>query len=212
MKINYNEVFKERINEISNLNDKPSLFLHACCGPCLTYPLSILVKYFKVTVGYINPNIYPESEYDLRFNELKRFVDEYSKDENVNINVVSFKYNYNDYLCAVKGYEDNIEGGERCTICHRLRLSLAYDYAEENKFDYFATVMTVSSKKPSNLLNEIAIDLSKDKKTKYLPSDFKKENGNLKGIQIAKHYNLYRQCYCGCSFSYEEMQKRIKKQ
>ena len=85
-KINYNERFKEFIKTLGD--KKPSLLLHACCGPCLTYPLSVLVKYFNVTVLYVNPNIYPKEEYELRYKEVKRFVEEYSKDEGIKIDLV----------------------------------------------------------------------------------------------------------------------------
>ena len=200
-KINYNERFKDTIKKLGE--NKPSLLLHACCGPCLTYPLSILVKHFKVTVLYVNPNIYPKEEYELRYREVKRFVEEYQKDENVSIELVKEDVPYEDYLNIVKGHEKDLEGGQRCLLCHEYRMDLAYSYASKNNFDYFTTVMTVSSKKPSQILNEIGLELSKKYvNTKLLEADFKKENGQLIGINIAKKYNLYRQCYCGCEFSY----------
>ena len=200
-KINYNERFKDTIKKLGE--NKPSLLLHACCGPCLTYPLSILVKHFKVTVLYVNPNIYPKEEYELRYREVKRFVEEYQKDENVSIELVKEDVPYEDYLNIVKGHEKDLEGGQRCLLCHEYRMDLAYSYASKNNFDYFTTVMTVSSKKPSQTLNEIGNELSKKYlNTKFLEADFKKENGQLIGINIAKKYNLYRQCYCGCEFSY----------
>lgn len=200
-KINYNERFKDTIKKLGE--NKPSLLLHACCGPCLTYPLSILVKHFKVTVLYVNPNIYPKEEYELRYREVKRFVEEYQKDENVSIELVKEDVPYEDYLNIVKGHEKDLEGGQRCLLCHEYRMDLAYSYASKNNFDYFTTVMTVSSKKPSQILNEIGLELSKKYvNTKFLEADFKKENGQLIGINIAKKYNLYRQCYCGCEFSY----------
>ncbi|MDR1012986.1 MAG: epoxyqueuosine reductase QueH, partial [Lactobacillales bacterium] len=34
----------------------------------------------------------------------------------------------------------------------------------------------------------------------YLPSDFKKNNGYKRSIEMCKEYNIYRQCYCGCIF------------
>ena len=200
-KINYNERFKDTIKKLGE--NKPSLLLHACCGPCLTYPLSILVKHFKVTVLYVNPNIYTKEEYELRYREVKRFVEEYQKDENVSIELVKEDVPYEDYLNIVKGHEKDLEGGQRCLLCHEYRMDLAYSYASKNNFDYFTTVMTVSSKKPSQTLNEIGNELSKKYlNTKFLEADFKKENGQLIGINIAKKYNLYRQCYCGCEFSY----------
>ena len=36
---------------------------------------------------------------------------------------------------------------------------------------------------------------------KYLPSDFKKENGYKKSIELSNKYGLYRQNYCGCIYS-----------
>ena len=35
----------------------------------------------------------------------------------------------------------------------------------------------------------------------FLPSDFKKNNGYLRSIELSKEYDLYRQDYCGCDFS-----------
>ena len=102
-KINYNERFKEFIKTLGD--KKPSLLLHACCGPCLTYPLSVLVKYFNVTVLYVNPNIYPKEEYELRYKEVKRFVEEYSKDEGIKIDLVKEDVPYEEYLDVVKGHE-----------------------------------------------------------------------------------------------------------
>jgi len=214
-KEDFNLDFKEEIEKIKKSGEKHTLFLHACCGPCLTYPLSVLVKYFKVTVGYINPNIYPEEEHQKRLDNLIRFVDGLNQENGTDVKVISFPYDYEDYLKAVKGHEEDKEGGERCTICQTLRLEESFKYADDNHFDYFTTVMTVSSKKPSALLNEICLGLQKKyPSTKFLKSDFKKEDGQLKGIKLAKEFYLYRQNYCGCSFSlkarreYEEEKKK----
>ena len=97
-----------------------------------------------------------------------------------------------------------------CLKCHQYRLELAYKYAYEHKFDFFTTVMTVSCLKPSAELNKIAFDLEKKyPTTKYLYSDFKKNNGQLIGIKLAKEFDIYRQNYCGCKFSLLERDKRL---
>ena len=36
---------------------------------------------------------------------------------------------------------------------------------------------------------------------KWLPSDFKKRDGENRSQQLAEQYGLYRQLYCGCEFS-----------
>jgi len=107
-KINYNEIFKKEIEEISKLDKKPTLLLHACCGPCLTYPLSILKDYFNVTVAYFNPNIFPKEEYEKRYQTLMSFVSRYAKD----IKVVTCDYNHEIYLNKVKGYEKEKKAGK----------------------------------------------------------------------------------------------------
>ena len=35
----------------------------------------------------------------------------------------------------------------------------------------------------------------------YLPSDFKKNNGYKRSIDMCAEYDVYRQCYCGCIFA-----------
>lgn len=201
----YNLKFKEMVNEIKNNNTRPSLFLHACCGPCLTYPLSILLDYFDVTVGFFNPNIQPLEEYNKRLETLKEFISKYSLDRGREIPLVVNEEDFVKYSSVFQDRSDDHEGGKVCLRCHAYRMSLAYKYAYENRFDYFTTVMTVSCKKPSKELNELAFEMEKlYPTTKYLYSDFKKENGQLKGIEIAKKYSLYRQNYCGCLVSLKE--------
>lgn len=53
----------------------PSLLLHSCCAPCSSYCLEYLSQYFKITVFYYNPNIYPEEEYTKRVAEQQHFIE-----------------------------------------------------------------------------------------------------------------------------------------
>ena len=41
---------------------------------------------------------------------------------------------------------------------------------------------------------------------RHLPSDFKKQNGYLRSLQLSEEYGLYRQDYCGCEFSAARLQ------
>lgn len=205
----YQRKYLSLIEEIDNSGKRPTLFLHACCGPCLTYPLSILIDHFDVTVGFFNPNIYPVEEYQKRLETLTRFIEEYSKARGVRIPLVVNEEDFLKYQKAFEKRKDDYEGGKTCLACHAYRMGLAYQYAFEHHFDYFTTVMTVSCKKPSRELNEIAEKLALQyPTTKYLYSDFKKDNGQLKGILISKEYNLYRQDYCGCLPSLEERKRQ----
>ena len=77
-KINYQKLMEDLIKENCMDNDcTPRLLLHSCCGPCSTYCIQTLSEYFKVTVFYYNPNIYPPEEYHMRAQEQKRFIDEF---------------------------------------------------------------------------------------------------------------------------------------
>lgn len=208
----YQNLYKETVTMLEKEKRRPSLFLHACCGPCLTYPLSILLDHFDVTVGFFNPNIQPEEEYQKRLATLKEFLSSYAKDRGVQIPLV---INEDDFLMYNSLFRDRFkdhEGGNTCLRCHSYRMGLAYEYAYMHHYEYFTTVMTVSCKKPSRELNLIAMELAKKYPgTKYLYSDFKKDDGQLKGILLAKKYNLYRQDYCGCIPSLLERQAYKKR-
>ena len=76
-------------------------------------------------------------------------------------------------------------------------------------FDYWTTVLSVSPHKNSQWINEIGASFPQEK-TQFLFSDFKKNNGYLKSVKFAALYNLYRQNYCGCVYSYQDMLEREK--
>ncbi len=204
-----NALIKGVISESVRTGKKPSLFLHACCGPCLTYPFSILAKYFDLTVGFFNPNIYPIEEHEKRLFTMESFLQRYMAENNLNARFVILDDNFEDYEKHMVARKDDVEGGQACLSCHAYRLYIGFKYADDRHFDYYTTVMTVSCRKPSAALNMLAERLSSGfKNTKYLFSDFKKEDGQLKGIKIAKEYSLYRQDYCGCKYSLEERNER----
>lgn len=195
--MNYNEEFNKIID---NLNDRKTILLHSCCAPCSSYVISKLIDYFDITILYYNPNIEPMEEYEKRKKEQIRFINELNR----NIKILDTPYDNELYREKIKGLENLPEGGKRCNECIKLRLIRTINKALENNFDYFGTTLTVSPHKNSKLINELGIELSKGKNIKYLISDFKKENGYIKSIEIAKQYNLYRQNYCGCLFTRKE--------
>ena len=184
MNINYNEEMKKIIKE---LNGNNKLLLHSCCGPCSTAVIERLKDYFDITVLYYNPNIEPYEEYLKRKKEQIRLLSE-----------LNIKHMDIDYL-----NEKEPENGARCHICYRLRLEKTAKLAKENNFDYFATTLTVSPYKNAKVINEIGLNLQNKYNIKYLQSDFKKEDGYKRSIELSKKYELYRQDYCGCLFSKE---------
>lgn len=182
-----------------NLKYKPKLLLHSCCGPCSSHVITFLAKYFKIDVLYYNPNIYPEDEYIKRKNEQIRLINELKKD--CELDIIDCDYEKEKFYEYVKGLEKEKEGGKRCYKCFKLRLEKTAQVAKEKKYDYFTTTLSVSPYKNSQVLNEIGIELEKIYNIRWLPSDFKKEEGYKKSIELSKKYNLYRQHYCGCIYS-----------
>ena len=73
--------------------------------------------------------------------------------------------------------------------------------AQELGYDYFGSALTISPKKNAALINQIGMDIQKIYGTQYLPSDFKKNKGYERSLQMCKEYDIYRQCYCGCVFA-----------
>lgn len=191
MKNNYNNLMKDIINENISLGNKPKLFLHFCCVPCLTYPFSLLSEYFDITVYFSNSNIDSEKEFNRRLNELKKLG---------KIKLLVDSYNHEEYLHIIKGLEGEKEGGKRCIKCFYYRMNKTAEKAKELGFDYFTTVLTVSPYKNAEIINNIGYALEEKYHIKYLPSDFKKEDGYKKGVEMSKKLNLYRQDYCGCEF------------
>lgn len=192
---------------ISSLNDTPKLLLHACCAPCSSYCLEYLSQYFEITVLYYNPNISPEEEFGKRAAEEKRLISEMRVKNPVTL--VVDEYNPREFFDAVKGLENEPEGGERCFVCYRLRLERSAKYAAEHGFDYFCSTLSISPLKKAQKLNEIGEELSGIYKVKNLPNDFKKKGGYLRSIELSREYGLYRQNYCGCVFSKREQNKGI---
>jgi predicted adenine nucleotide alpha hydrolase (AANH) superfamily ATPase len=82
------------------------------------------------------------------------------------------------------------------------------EVAKEKGFDFFTTTLTISPMKDSQVLNEIGIRIGEELGVKWLPSDFKKKEGYKRSTELSKEYNMYRQDYCGCVFSYRERQQQ----
>lgn len=202
---NYQKYLEIELENIKKQGKKPTLLLHACCGPCFTIPYEILKDYFKITILYNNSNIYPQTEHDRRLNELKKYLKDLSSD----IKVIETNYDNEKYNLDLEPRRDDKEGHERCRICFRKRLKEGFEYAAKNGFEYYGTVMTISRYKNAQDINKIGETLQKDYPTvKWLYADFKKNNGYEKSLILIKEHEMYFQEYCGCKYSYEAYLKK----
>lgn len=192
-----NENYANKLKEIiDKLDYKPKLLLHSCCAPCSSYVITYLYDYFDITILYYNPNIYPYEEYKKRKDEQIRLISNFK-----GVKIIDCDYDNDIYNEVIKGLENEPERGSRCTKCFYLRLDKTGEIAKKNNFEYFGTTLTVSPYKNARLLNEIGEVISKKYDIKWLYSDFKKNDGYKKSIELSKKYDLYRQDYCGCIYS-----------
>lgn len=206
-KENYQLQLEEIINNLEG--KRPSLLLHACCAPCSSYCLEFLNEHFDITLLFYNPNINTQAEFDFRQSELKRLITQMPLKYPVKL--IETEYNPTEFFSAVKGLENFTEGGKRCFACYELRLLKTAEECQKSRYDYFCTTLTISPLKNAQKLNEIGQKLAEKLNVNFLPSDFKKKNGYKRSIELSKEYNLYRQNYCGCGFSYKESLQREKR-
>ena len=199
MKENYDKLLKEIINNIKEKNITPNLLLHSCCGPCSSYVIEYLNEYFNITILYYNPNISPYEEYLKRKEEQIKLINSI-KTKN-KINIIDCDYDNDIYEEKIKGLEKEPEKGKRCTVCFDLRLDYTAKKAKTLNYNYFCTTLTVSPYKNSELINKIGKEKQEKYNINWLYSDFKKNNGYKRSIELSKKYNLYRQNYCGCVYS-----------
>ena len=219
-KINYQKKLDNLLTNVSS--EKSTLLLHACCGPCSSYVLEYLHKFFNITVLYYNPNIYPPAEYERRLAELKKLYEKFPPALEGKVQVVELNYDPEEFYTAV-GTRKNPElatqpeKGERCRRCYEFRLKRAFEYATQHQFDYFCTTLSISPFKDAQKLNTIGEQLEREARTTYagnttesnqskkiphwLPSDFKKKGGFKRSLEISAEYGMYRQDYCGCIYS-----------
>ena len=221
---------------------KPTLLLHACCGPCSSYVLEYLAAHFDITVYYYNPNIYPEEEYHRRLDELKTLYQKFPPALENKIKVVEETYNPEDFYNAVNTRNetalcDEPEKGERCRRCYEFRLKMCYKFAQNHGFNYFCTTLSISPFKDAEKINKIGMELSSEggfdeaqppcnagqttcneaqppccENPRWLFSDFKKKGGFKRSLEISKEYELYRQQYCGCVYSAKGKKLQTNKQ
>ncbi|MGN0817901.1 MAG: epoxyqueuosine reductase QueH [Candidatus Coproplasma sp.] len=174
---------------------RPHILLHACCAPCSSACLERLKDIADVTVFFYNPNIETE-EYVKRKNELIRLIESTGWAK-----FLDCDHEKDAYYAAVKGLEREPEGGARCEKCFELRLDRTARAAKEQNFDFFATTLTISPLKNAALINRIGERLGESHGVRWLYSDFKKQGGYQRSIELSREMELYRQNYCGCVYS-----------
>ena len=167
------------------------ILVHVCCAPCAAPSGERLRLHgYDVILYFSNSNISPDEEYHKRLLYVRKLAGIWD------VVVEEDSYDHAEWLLQISGLENEPEKGRRCEKCFAYSLQRTAMMADRLDIPYFTTTLTLSPHKISKMIFEIGKQYPK-----YLPFDFKKEDGFLRSIQLSKDYDLYRQSYCGCEFS-----------
>lgn len=200
-KINYDRVMQKMVKVWEANQKRPTILMHTCCAPCSTYTLEYLTQYADVTVYFANSNIHPKAEYQRRAYVVQKFVHDFNENTGNHVQYLEATYDPQEFFRTVHGLEEEPEGGDRCKVCYDYRLDKTAQVAVDLGFDYFGSALTISPHKNSQTINSVGIEVQKVYATQYLPSDFKKNQGYKRSVEMCEEYDIYRQCYCGCVFA-----------
>jgi len=174
------------------------ILLHVCCGPCSTAVIEQLKNEgHEVVLFFPNSNIYPAKE------RAKRRVYAEKVSEIYNCKFIFEDYNHSGWRDFISGLEREPQGGKRCEKCFEYNLRKTAVKARELGMDGFTTTLTVSRFKKSSQVLSVGLKVGKEEDANFYEYDFKKQGGYEKSVELAKKYELYRQNYCGCEFSFK---------
>lgn len=173
------------------------ILLHICCAPDATVPLKTFAEESRGAVCYFyGGNIQPVEEMERRKFAVEKLV------RHMGIECI-----YDtpcDWMDKTKDLSDEPEGGKRCERCFRLQLEGAARAAKNTGCNELCTTLTISPHKNVRLINEIGNEIAQKNGLNWLERIWRKENGFLRSIKMAKELELFRQNYCGCIYSLSE--------
>lgn len=174
-----------------------NILLHCCCAPCSSAIIEwMLQNELRPTLFFCNPNIYPFEEYEIRKKELLRYADK------LGLTVIDDDYDHEQWLCTVKGMENEPERGKRCLECFRLRLLRAARKCKELGFETFTTTLASSRWKSLDQINEAGeFAANTVGEVKFWDRNWRKGGLQQRRNELLRENNFYNQLYCGCEFS-----------
>lgn len=182
---------------------REKILIHACCAPDALGSFEFFSVEFTPVFFFFNPNIHPEEEYRKRLEEMIRV------GKLLKVELIEGEYSPEQWFYNVRAFKDEREGGLRCNICFAVRLFETAKKAKELGFRFFSTTLTISPKKNVELINKIGNMIGKRIRVEFVEKVLRKKGGFEKSVFLSKRYNLYRQDYCGCLFSFEEKKNRV---
>jgi predicted adenine nucleotide alpha hydrolase (AANH) superfamily ATPase len=187
-------------NNIQAPMGETTVLLHTCCAPCSSAIIEAMMQNgITPVIYYCNPNIYPQEEYEIRKNECTRYA------QALGIEIVDADYDHENWLCEMKGLENEPERGGRCLKCFKLRLLRTARYARERGIKVITTTLASSRWKSLDQINEAGQwackNIPPDDCVIWWDQNWRKGGLQERRNQILKEYDFYNQRYCGCEFS-----------
>jgi predicted adenine nucleotide alpha hydrolase (AANH) superfamily ATPase len=185
------------------------ILLNVCCAPDATHSINALRESgYEPVAFFYNPNIHPRNEYLKRVEDIESL----AKIASI-VNLPDVAYDIRDWFRLCRPFAVEPERGKRCEVCFRMRMDKTAEKTKELGMEIFATTLTISPHKDASLINRLGREAADKHGVAYLDSNFKKNDGFKKSIELSNKYGLYRQDYCGCSYSLLQRlkQKRTSK-
>lgn len=185
------------------------MLVHICCAVDSHYFLQKLQELYpeeKLTGFFYDPNIHPFSEYQLRLLDVQRSC------QMLGIELLEGEYDYEGWLEAVRGLENEPEKGARCDFCFDNRLENSAQKAVEIGETLLSTTLLTSPKKSLDQLQEAGRVIQQKYGVTFIAPDFRKSGGTQEQFAMAKKEKLYHQDYCGCLYALtmqRDEQKRL---
>jgi predicted adenine nucleotide alpha hydrolase (AANH) superfamily ATPase len=173
------------------------ILVHICCSVDSHFFLEKLQKDFpdeKLTGFFYDPNIHPYSEYKLRLLDVERSC------KKLGIELIEGEYDYESWLKAVRGLENEPEKGARCEVCFDKRFLRSAQKALELGEDKITTTLLVSPLKSQEQLKRIGDEFYAKHGVEFIAVDYRSGGGTQEQSRVTKEEQLYRQDYCGCIY------------
>ncbi|WP_310439721.1 epoxyqueuosine reductase QueH [Sulfuricurvum sp.] len=173
------------------------MLVHICCSVDSHFFIEKLQQEFpdeKLVGFFYDPNIHPYSEYRLRLLDVERSC------QKLGIELIEGEYDYENWMDAVRGLEKEPEKGARCEVCFDRRFEVSAHKAIELGEQTMTTTLLVSPKKSQEQLIRSGETFEASHGVKFIPFDYRKNNGTADQGRVSREQQLYRQDYCGCLY------------
>ena len=173
------------------------MLVHICCSVDSHFFIEKLQHEYpdeKLVGFFYDPNIHPYSEYRLRLLDVERSC------KKLGIELIEGPYDYENWMNAVRGLENEPEKGARCEVCFDKRFDVSARKALELGEHSMTTTLLVSPLKSQEQLKRSGDAFHATHGVEFIAFDYRKNGGSNDQSRVSKEEQLYRQDYCGCIF------------